>query len=85
MPFPRLMISSLILQIEERKSKLMTLFENGKLDHEKQQNIMGAIQELDNILKILDDLKDTEEFKENNPEDVFLYKPVNNGIFDFIK
>ena len=79
------MISALILQIESRKSKLMTLFENGKLNDEKLQNIKGAILELDNILKILDDLKDTEEYRENNPDDIFLYKPVNNGIFDFIK
>ncbi|MCM2324878.1 MAG: hypothetical protein NDI94_00295 [Candidatus Woesearchaeota archaeon] len=73
------MITNLIMQIEERKGKLITILDSKQAKTKRYQEIIGAIAELDNILKLLRDLKETEEYRENNPDDVFLYKPTNHA------
>jgi len=86
------MIKTLSDKVSERKGKLSTFYSNSYKDisAEKRHQITGALSELDNILTIIKEHKGLEVHKENNPDTVFLLRPVQEKSFianikDFIK
>jgi hypothetical protein len=84
------MIHTLSNKIKQRKDRLSNFLYNNKEDisPEKHHQIHGALDEIDYILNILENHKKQEIEKENNPDDVFLFKPVNKkslNLFDFVK
>lgn len=84
------MIHTLSNKVRERKSKLNSFLTNNKedLSPEKHHQIHGALNEMDFILNVLESHKKQETIKENNPDDIFLLKPVNKkslNLIDFVK
>ncbi|MBT3720324.1 hypothetical protein HN789_05550 [archaeon] len=84
------MIHSMSNRIKQRKSKLNNYLTNNKEDlkPEKHHQIIGALNEMDHILSILENHREKEIHKENNPDDVFLFKPIskkNLSVLDMIK
>jgi hypothetical protein len=84
------MIHTLSSKIKQRKAKLNSFLANNKddINPEKHHQIHGALNEIDYILDVLENHKEAEVQKENNPDDVFLLKPVTKkslNFFDFVK
>lgn len=51
------MIPELRRNFEERKFHLIKLLERGELDISKQHQVYGAVKEIENILKSMDDME----------------------------
>ena len=84
------MIHTLSNKLKQRRNKLNTFLNNNKKDiePEKHHQIHGALNEMDYILNVLENHKKQEVHKENNPDDIFLFKPVNKkslNIIDFVR
>lgn len=83
------MIHTLSNHVKQRKSKLNTYLTNNNddLHPERQHQIYGALNEMDNILEVLENHKKEETHLENNPEEVFLFKPIKKkaNVVEFIK
>jgi len=79
------MIHTLSNKIKQRKNKLNTYLSNNldSLELEKHHQIKGAINEIDFILNLLENHKKEEIKKENKPDDVFLFKPINKKSSNF--
>jgi len=80
------MISDIKRAMEQRKSKLISLLNNGDgLSAEKKHQLYGAINEIDVITKILQNHRDLEI--ENEIKELKLIKPENSGnaLFNFFK
>jgi len=78
------MIHSLSAHARQRKGKLNTYLDNNKdeIKLEKQHQIYGALNELENIMGVLNKHKELEVQLENNPEgEVFLLKPIHSEGF----
>ena len=77
------MISTLKVFAQNRKSKLITYLNSHSddLSLEKQHQIYGAINEIDSIVDFLH-MQITSEIKmERNPEEIFLFKPIQKRGF----
>ena len=77
---------------QSRKGKLITYLNNNtdELPREKQHQIYGAITEIDNIIEILNSCRPNEIHEENNPDELFLFRPIHgkgllNDVKKFIK
>jgi len=86
------MISSLTYFTLNRKGKLITFLNNhtDELPLEKQHQLYGAITELNRITDILHNQKTKEIAHEKNPDEIFLFRPMQkkglvNDIITFIK
>lgn len=88
--FPKYMIHTLSTKIKQRRSKLNNFLISNRdsLEPEKHHQIHGALSEMDFILNLLENHKKQETHKENNPDDVFLFKPLAKksvNLVDFVK
>ena len=77
------MIHTLSSKLNQRKSKLNIFLNNNsdELSLEKRHQIIGSLNEMDYILNVLNQHKNLEVHQENNPDDVFLFKPIRNMGF----
>ena len=79
---PSIMIHTLTSKVNERKSKLDNyLTNNSDLTKEKKHQMKGAMKELDKIHKLIQSHKHQEVHLENNPDEVFLFKPMQDKNF----
>ncbi len=80
------MINTLSNKIRKRKTKLNTYLINNReeISIEKHHQIKGALEEMDFILNMLEQHKKLEVHKENNPDDVFLFKPTSKKSLNFV-
>ena len=77
------MIHTLSSKINQRKSRL-NIYLNNNVDNlkpEKKHEISGALNEMDNILDILKKHKHKEVHQENNPDEIFLFRPIHSKGF----
>ena len=67
----------------QRKNKLK-IYLNSHIDElspEKKHQMIGALNEMEYILGILNEHKSLEVQQENKPDDIFLIKPVQDKTF----
>ena len=72
------MISSLAYFLQDRKRKLTTYLNShtDELTLEKQHQFYGAIAEIDLMTNMLSEHRKKEIDKELNPEEIFLFRPI---------